>query len=386
MNLKGKDIISIRDMSREEIELILETAKEMEPYAKGEKSSKLMEGKILGTLFFEPSTRTRLSFTAAMQRLGGEVMGFSGTGITSIAKGENLADTIRVVERYCDFIVIRHPMEGTARLAAEVSKKPIINGGDGANQHPTQTLLDLYTIRKLKGEIKDLNIALLGDLKHARTMRSLTYASAMFDANLTLISPAGLEMSKDVLLEIKRKFNKVPFQTNDIDAGLRKADVIYICRIQKERFVDKFEAEKMQKAFEEEKNFISSCLSEVSSSIGRRSQWSPVLESLVTNLPNSVVLTEFEVKPGSIRKKVPKKDNPKSLVEANVPIDVLHMTVSGSPHSDFYGVVKEFRDRLRFSTVLGPKLEDIRVSQKVVKLEDQDVVSYDIDCIFKPKL
>ena len=146
------------------------------------------------------------------------------------------------------------------------------------------------------------------------------------------------------------------------------------------------EAVTLQKAFEEEKNFISSCLSEVSSSIGRRSQWSPVLESLVTNLPNSVVLTEFEVKPGSIRKKVPKKDNPKSLVEANVPIDVLHMTVSGSPHSDFYGVVKEFRDRLRFSTVLGPKLEDIRVSQKVVKLEDQDVVSYDIDCIFKPKL
>ena len=249
MSLKGSDIISIRDMKKEEIELILETAKKMEPYAKGEESSKMMEGKILGTLFFEPSTRTRLSFTAAMQRLGGEVMGFSGTGITSISKGENLTDSIKVVERYCDFIVIRHPMEGTARLAAEVSNKPIINGGDGANQHPTQTLLDLYTIRKLKGEINGLNIALLGDLKHARTMRSLTYASAMFGANLTLISPSGLEMSKDVLLEIKNKFNKVPFQTNDIDAGLRKADVIYICRIQKERFTDKFEAEKMQKAF-----------------------------------------------------------------------------------------------------------------------------------------
>jgi len=249
MSLKGRNIISIRDMKKEEIELILETAKKMEPYAKGEESSKMMEGKILGTLFFEPSTRTRLSFTAAMQRLGGEVMGFSGTGITSISKGENLTDSIKVVERYCDFIVIRHPMEGTARLAAEVSNKPIINGGDGANQHPTQTLLDLYTIRKLKGEINGLNIALLGDLKHARTMRSLTYASAMFGANLTLISPSGLEMSKDVLLEIKNKFNKVPFQTNDIDAGLRKADVIYICRIQKERFTDKFEAEKMQKAF-----------------------------------------------------------------------------------------------------------------------------------------
>jgi len=263
MNLKGKDIISIRDMEKEEIELILETAKKMETYAKGEKTSKLMEGRILGTLFFEPSTRTRLSFTAAMQRLGGEVMGFSGTGITSISKGENLADTIRVVERYCDFIVMRHPMEGAARLAAEVSNKPIINAGDGANQHPTQTLLDLYTIRKLKGEIKSLNIVLLGDLKHARTMRSLTYALAMFNANLTLISPPDLEMSKDVLVEIKRRFNKVPFQTNDIDAGLRKADVIYICRIQKERFDDKFEAERIQKAFRITPETLAQCKDDI---------------------------------------------------------------------------------------------------------------------------
>ena len=131
MSLKGRDIISIRDLTKDDIELVLNTAEKMEPYARGEKISKLMEGKILETLFFEPSTRTRLSFTSAMQRLGGAVMGFSGTSITSITKGENLTDTIRTVERYCDMIVMRHPMEGSTRLAAEVSSKPVINAGDG---------------------------------------------------------------------------------------------------------------------------------------------------------------------------------------------------------------------------------------------------------------
>jgi aspartate carbamoyltransferase catalytic subunit len=263
MNLKGKDIISIRDLKKEEIELILDTAEKMEPYAKGERVCKLMEGKILGTLFFEPSTRTQLSFTSAMQRLGGDTIGFSGTGVTSITKGENLTDSIKTVERYCDFIVIRHPMEGAARLAAEVSRIPVINGGDGANQHPTQTLLDLYTIKKFKGRIKGFNVALVGDLKYGRVMRSLTYGLAMFDAKITLVSPAGLEMSRDILEEIKNKFNKVPFQTNDIEAGLRNADVIYICRIQKERFEDKLEAERIQKAFRITPETLDGCKDEV---------------------------------------------------------------------------------------------------------------------------
>ena len=263
MILKGKDIISIRDLKKEEIELILKTAETMEPYAKGEKPYKLMEGKILGTLFFEPSTRTRLSFTSAMERLGGSVLGFTGVGITSIAKGENLTDTIRTVERYCDIIVMRHPMEGAARLASEVSVKPIINGGDGANQHPTQTLLDLYTIKKLKEKIADLNVALLGDLKYGRVMRSLTYALSMFDAKLTLVSPPGLEMSRDIIQEIRKKFNKTPFETNDIDAGLRRADVIYICRIQKERFEDKYEAGKMQKAFRITPEVLEGCKEDI---------------------------------------------------------------------------------------------------------------------------
>jgi aspartate carbamoyltransferase catalytic subunit len=249
MNLKGKDIVSIRDLSKEEIELIHKKAEEMEPYARGEKPCELMKGKILGTLFFEPSTRTRLSFTSAMQRLGGNVMGFEGVNVTSVAKGESLTDTIKTVERYCDLMVIRHPMEGAARLAANASSKPVINGGDGGNQHPTQTLLDLYTIKKMKGKIKGLNVTLLGDLKYARTMRSLATALAMFDAKLTLVSPKGLEMSKDILGEIEKNFNIKPRQTYDVEAGIKDADVIYICRIQKERFEDKFEAEKIQKAF-----------------------------------------------------------------------------------------------------------------------------------------
>jgi len=249
MNLKGSDIVSIRDLKKEEIQLILKTAEKMEKYAKGEKICKLMEGKILGVLFFEPSTRTRLSFTAAMERLGGEVLGFSGTGLTSMTKGESLTDTIRTVERYCDMIVMRHPMEGAARLAAEVSVKPIINGGDGGNQHPTQTLLDLYTITKVKKKIKGLNVTLLGDLKYARTMRSLAAALAMFGANLTFVSPKGLEMSKDILQDLKERYRLIPEQTNDTEKGLKDADIIYICRIQKERFEDKLEAERMQKAF-----------------------------------------------------------------------------------------------------------------------------------------
>jgi aspartate carbamoyltransferase catalytic subunit len=263
MNLKGKDIVSIRDLSKDEIELIHKKAEQMEPYARGEKPCKLMESKILGTLFFEPSTRTRLSFTSAMQRLGGNVMGFEGVDVTSVAKGESLTDTIKTVERYCDLIVIRHPMEGAARLAANASTKPVINGGDGGNQHPTQTLLDLYTIKKMKGKIKGLNVTLLGDLKYARTMRSLATALAMFDANLTLVSPKGLEMSNDILNEIEKNFNIKPRQIYDVDAGVKDADVIYICRIQKERFEDKFEAEKLQKTFRISPDILKSCKEEV---------------------------------------------------------------------------------------------------------------------------
>lgn len=244
-----KDLISIKDLSKAEIENILEKSEEMALILKEEKNLDIMKGRILATLFFEPSTRTKLSFTSAMQRLGGNVIGFEAVESLSVAKGENLTDTIRTIEKYSDITVIRHPREGAARYAAEISSKPVINAGDGTNQHPSQTLLDLYSIKKLKGKIENLNITLLGDLKHARVMKPLAYTLAMFKANLTFVSPLGLEFSKEVTDELKEKFNSKIIQTNDIYSGVRNADVLYVCRIQKERFADQYEAEKLEKAF-----------------------------------------------------------------------------------------------------------------------------------------
>lgn len=249
MNFKGRDVISIRDFNKEEIEKILDEAEKMEVALTKNTTLELLKGKILASLFFEPSTRTRLSFASAMQKLGGSVIGFDNVEGTSIAKGESLIDTIRTAEKYCDLIVIRHPKEGSARLAAEISDKPVINAGDGANQHPTQTLLDLYTIKKLKGRIKGLNVALVGDLKYGRVMKSLAYGLAMFKAKLTLVSPLGLELPEQTTKEIIEKFDAEIIQTDNILSGLKNADVIYVCRIQKERFEDVYEAEKLQKSF-----------------------------------------------------------------------------------------------------------------------------------------
>jgi len=249
MSFTGKDIISIIDLSKQEIEEILKEAEKMERLLKEKEKLDLLSGKILANLFFEPSTRTRLSFATAMQKLGGEVIGFEEIGTTSLAKGETLADTIKVVEKYSDVIVIRHPKEGSARFAAEISEKPVINAGDGANQHPTQTLLDLYTINKLKGRIEGLKVALVGDLKHGRVMRSLAYGLAMFKASLTFVSPVGLEFPEDFTREIVEKFDCEIIQTDNIASGIKNADVIYVCRIQKERFEDAYEAEKVQKSF-----------------------------------------------------------------------------------------------------------------------------------------
>jgi len=249
MSFKGKDVISIRDFSKEEIEKILEEAEKMETSLAKNIELNYLKGKILANLFFEPSTRTRLSFASAMQKLGGSVIGFEDITSTSVAKGESLIDTIKTVEKYCDVIVIRHPREGSARLAAEISEKPVINAGDGANQHPTQTILDLYTIKKLKGRIKGLNVALVGDLKYGRVMKSLAYGLAMFEANLTLVSPVGLELPEQTIKEIVEKFDTEIIQTDNILSGLKNADVIYVCRIQKERFEDVYEAEKVQKSF-----------------------------------------------------------------------------------------------------------------------------------------
>lgn len=237
MNFKHRDIISIKDFSKEEIEYILEYAKRMIPYAKAEKHTTHLKDQILATLFFEPSTRTRLSFESAMHRLGGHVIGFADPSATSQRKGESLADTIRMADSYSDAIVIRHPQEGAARLAAEFSDVPILNAGDGAGQHPTQCLLDLFTILTEKKKIKGNNVVLLGDLKYGRTVHSLAYALSLFQANLTLVSPDTLKMPKEVIHECK-EFGVEPVSTTNLEKAIKEADVLYVTRIQKERFPD----------------------------------------------------------------------------------------------------------------------------------------------------
>ena len=196
MEFQGRDIISIEDFSRKEIDYILDKSESMEPLAKT--GSDMLKGKILATLFYEPSTRTRLSFEAAMLKLGGGNIGFADADFASVKKGENLADTVRTVENYADVIALRHGLEGAAKLAAEFSKVPIINGGTGAEEHPTQALTDLYTIRKEKGKIDGLKVAILGDLRYGRTVHSLAYALAFYNIELFLVSPESLRMRKDV--------------------------------------------------------------------------------------------------------------------------------------------------------------------------------------------
>ncbi len=236
------DLISIRDLEKERVEEILDLADEIE----GGKKRPDLSGKILATMFFEPSTRTKLSFQSAAMRCKMKVVDFSPE-TSSLKKGESFIDTLRTVEGYADVVAMRHPKEGSARLAADVLDKPVVNGGDGANQHPTQTLIDLYTIRKLKGRIKGLNVTLLGDLKHARAMRSLVYGLAMFGANVTLVAPQGLEMDKRYLEEVKRKFGLEVKTAGSPDYS--DADVLYVCRIQAERFIDPYEAQRVQEEF-----------------------------------------------------------------------------------------------------------------------------------------
>ncbi|MEM3770122.1 MAG: aspartate carbamoyltransferase [Candidatus Bathyarchaeia archaeon] len=245
MHFEGRDIISVRDFSREEIDYILKVARAMEPLA--QKGSDMLRGKILATLFFEPSTRTRLSFEAAMHKLGGSTIGFAEAEIASVRKGENLADTVRTVENYADVIAIRHPLEGAARLAAEFAKVPIINGGSGAEEHPTQALLDLYTIMKEKGRIDGLKIALVGDLRYGRTVHSLAYAFSYYDVELYLVSPESLKMRREVLEEIREKIPVT--EETDIRKVIPLLDVLYVTRIQKERFPDPAEYIKVKGSY-----------------------------------------------------------------------------------------------------------------------------------------
>ncbi|MBC7130079.1 aspartate carbamoyltransferase, partial [Candidatus Bathyarchaeota archaeon] len=207
----------------------------------------ILKGKILATLFFEPSTRTRLSFEAAMHKLGGSTIGFAEAEIASVKKGENLVDTVRTVENYADVIALRHPLEGAARLAAEFAKVPVINGGSGAEEHPTQALLDLYTIRKEKGRIDGLKIALIGDLRYGRTVHSLAYALSNYEVELYLVSPETLKMRREVLEEIREQISVK--ETTSLDEIVPQMDVLYVTRIQKERFPDLAEYMKVKGSY-----------------------------------------------------------------------------------------------------------------------------------------
>jgi aspartate carbamoyltransferase catalytic subunit len=232
----------MRDFSRDEIDNILNKAREYEPVARGKKSD-LLSGKILATLFYEPSTRTRLSFETAMKRLGGEVIDLGALETSSVAKGESLADTIRVIGNYADAIVLRHPREGSARMAAEHSSVPIINAGDGAGHHPTQTLLDLYTIMR-ESSLSSLKIALVGDLKYGRTVHSLAYALSLYHASMTLVSPAQLRMPDVIKKDLKKQGASVS-ETANMEEVIGEIDVLYVTRIQKERFPDPAEYQKV---------------------------------------------------------------------------------------------------------------------------------------------
>ena len=226
-----RDLVSISDLSKADIEEMLALSLAMRTAP----PSDSCKGLILASCFFEPSTRTRLSFEAAMLRLGGSVIGFSESETTSAKKGESLADTMRVIGAYCDIAVIRHPREGSARDAAESCSKPVINAGDGANQHPTQTLLDLFSIRECQGKIDDLSIAIAGDLKHSRTVHSLALALAHYAVRLYFISPESLRLPDGCAGELRKKGVKFSFHET-LEEVMPKADVLYMTRVQKERF------------------------------------------------------------------------------------------------------------------------------------------------------
>ena len=242
--MKNRSLVSIDDLTTEEVLKILDNAAEFEKNP----VQKLLEGKVIATLFFEPSTRTRLSFESAINRLGGKIVGFSDAGVSSVSKGETLHDTIRMVSNYSDLIVMRHPVEGSARYASEISSVPVINAGDGANQHPTQTLLDLYSIRKTQGTLDNLNIFMVGDLKYGRTVHSLMMAMSRWNTTFNFISPEELKMPEEYKLYLENLGLKY-YEHLDFTEIISRADIIYMTRVQKERFSDPIEYEKVKNVY-----------------------------------------------------------------------------------------------------------------------------------------
>jgi len=233
------DVVTMDDLSDDEIISILDEAERLIPVAKGEVYAPLLEGKVLANMFFENSTRTRMSFEAAMKRLGGSVLNFSSVG-TSIAKGETLYDTMKMIEGYADIAAIRHPRQGAAQYSADAVEIPILNAGDGAGNHPTQTMLDLFTIRQAHRKFEGLNVVLVGDLRYGRTVHSLSHALVRLGARLTLVSPEVLSMPEEIASDLRVKGGEVT-EVETLYDQLEDADVVYMTRIQKERFPDEEE-------------------------------------------------------------------------------------------------------------------------------------------------
>ncbi len=248
-----QDLISITDYSKDDYMKIMQLAAEFEENP----NQDLLQGKVVASLFFEPSTRTRLSFETAISRLGGKIIGIADPGSSSTSKGETLHDTIKMVSNYVDLIVMRHPLEGAARYAAEVSPVPVINAGDGANQHPTQTLLDMYSILKTQGSLNNLNIFLVGDLKYGRTVHSLLMAMSEFENPIfNFIAPPELQMPDEYKLFLREK-NILYFEHREFTEIISEADIIYMTRVQKERFSDPMEYEQVKNVYILRNNMLS---------------------------------------------------------------------------------------------------------------------------------
>ncbi len=248
VDFRGKDILDGAQFTREELEYIMNVAADMRERLEKHRSLDLMKGYLLGALFFEPSTRTRLSFETAMHRLGGSVVGFASAGVSSSAKGESLADTIRNVDQYVDVIAMRHPQIGSARIAAEVAEAPVLNGGDGAGQHPTQALLDLFTIRSERGQVDGNTIVLCGDLKYGRTVHAGVELYKHYDCKLIFVAPDELKMSPEITARLREHGVQVE-ETTDLEAAMAEATVLYMTRIQKERFEDPAEYKRLKGSY-----------------------------------------------------------------------------------------------------------------------------------------
>ncbi|MEI6274863.1 MAG: aspartate carbamoyltransferase [Prolixibacteraceae bacterium] len=243
--MSQKSLISITDFSKEEYLKIMELSAKFE----ANPNQQLLKGKVIATLFFEPSTRTRLSFETAINRLGGKIIGFSDSNSSSVSKGESLHDTIRMVSNYADMIIMRHPLEGSARYAAEVSDVPVINAGDGANQHPSQTLLDMYSIMKTQGRLDDINLFMVGDLKYGRTVHSLLMAMSQFQNPIfNFVAPPELAMPDEYKLFLSNRGIRY-FEHLEFNEIINQADIIYMTRVQKERFIDPVEYEKVKNVY-----------------------------------------------------------------------------------------------------------------------------------------